>query len=65
MRELVEAGSPDVSYLDTEKRSPLHLAAYRGSREVVEILIVQVAGTGTTTITSSTTSTSSTREVPG
>ena len=39
----MEAGSPDVSYLDTEKRSPLHLAAYRGSREVVEILIVQVA----------------------
>ena len=63
----MEAGSPDVSYLDTEKRSPLHLAAYRGSREVVEILIVQVAGTGTgtTTTTSSTTSTSSTREVPG
>ena len=38
----MEGGSPDVSYLDTEKRSPLHCAAYRGNREVVELLIVQV-----------------------
>ena len=42
MEELVNGGSPDISYMDNDKRSPLHAAAFVGNCEIVEILIEQV-----------------------
>ena len=42
VEELVGGGSPDVSYMDNEKRSPLHAAAFVGNSDIVEILISQV-----------------------
>ena len=42
VEELVGGGSPDVSYMDNERRSPLHAAAFVGNSEIVEILISQV-----------------------
>ena len=42
VEELVSGGSPDVSYMDNEKRSPLHAAAFVGNSDIVEILIDQV-----------------------
>ena len=42
MEELVTSGSPDISYMDNEKRSPLHAAAFVGNSDIVEILIDQV-----------------------
>ena len=42
VEELVAGGSPDVSYMDKEKRSPLHAAAFVGNSDIVEILISQV-----------------------
>ena len=42
VEELVAGGSPDVSYMDNEKRSPLHAAAFVGNSDIVEILISQV-----------------------
>ena len=42
MEELVSCGSPDISYMDNEKRSPLHAAAFVGNSDIVEILIDQV-----------------------
>ena len=43
VEELVGGGSPDVSYMDNEKRSPLHAAAFVGNSDNVEILISQVS----------------------
>ena len=43
VEELVAGGSPDVSYMDNEKRSPLHAAAFVGNSDIVEILISQVS----------------------
>ena len=40
--ELVGGGRPDVSYMDNEKRSPLHAAAFVGNSDIVEILISQL-----------------------
>ena len=42
MEELVTSGEGDVSYMDNEKRSPLHAAAFVGNSDIVEILIEQV-----------------------
>ena len=42
VEELVSGGSPDISYMDNEKRSPLHAAAFVGNSDIVEILIDQV-----------------------
>jgi ankyrin repeat protein len=42
VRDLLEANTPDVNYMDSEKRSPLHCAAFRGEGEMVEMLISQV-----------------------
>ena len=42
MEELVTNGEGDVSYMDNEKRSPLHAAAFVGNSDIVEILIEQV-----------------------
>ena len=42
VEELVGGGSPDVSYMDNGKRSPLHAAAFVGNSDIVEILISQV-----------------------
>ena len=42
VEELVGSGSPDVSYMDNEKRSPLHAAAFVGNSDIVEILISKV-----------------------
>ena len=42
VEEIVAGGSPDVSYMDNEKRSPLHAAAFVGNSDIVEILISQV-----------------------
>ena len=42
MEELVSGGSPDITYMDNEKRSPLHAAAFVGNCDIVEILIEQV-----------------------
>ena len=36
------SGEGDVSYMDNEKRSPLHAAAFVGNSDIVEILIEQV-----------------------
>ena len=42
VEELVTSGEGDVSYMDNEKRSPLHAAAFVGNSDIVEILIEQV-----------------------
>ena len=42
VEELVSSGSPDISYMDNDKRSPLHAAAFVGNCDIVEILIEQV-----------------------
>ena len=42
VEELVTSGEGDVSYMDNEKRSPLHAAAFVGNCDIVEILIEQV-----------------------
>ena len=42
VEELVSGGSPDISYMDNDKRSPLHAAAFVGNCDIVEILIEQV-----------------------
>ena len=38
----MSSGSPDISYMDNDKRSPLHAAAFVGNCDIVEILIEQV-----------------------
>ena len=38
VRHLLD-NNADVNYIDTEKRSPLHAAAYKGDAEMVEMLI--------------------------
>ena len=43
VEELVSGGSPDISYMDNDKRSPLHAAAFVGNCEIVEILIEHVS----------------------
>ena len=34
-----EDGQDDINYVDGDKRSPLHAAAYHGDPEIIEILI--------------------------
>ena len=46
VEELVSGGSPDISYMDNDKRSPLHAAAFVGNCDIVEILIEQVLNAG-------------------
>ena len=39
VREILESDSESVSYVDSDKRSPLHAAAFRGDAAIVETLI--------------------------
>lgn len=46
VRQLL-AFKPDVNYQDAEKRSPLHAAAFKGDRDLAELLLVQGARVNT------------------
>ncbi|XP_048339453.1 ankyrin repeat and SAM domain-containing protein 1A-like [Sphaerodactylus townsendi] len=41
----------DVNALDTEKRTPLHVAAFLGDAEIIELLILSVHGKAKTVMT--------------
>ena len=46
VRALLEEGDEggDINYVDNDKRSPLHAAAFRGDAEIMELLITVGGG---------------------
>ena len=39
VREILENDSESINYVDSDKRSPLHAAAFRGDSNIVETLV--------------------------